>query len=1706
MKNKTIFLIVILFNLFYYHVFSLDLYVSPTGNDTNTGAIDNPLQTFDGARKRVRTIIGGGISEDITVFFREGMYYIDTPIEFTEPDSNPTGNRVTYENYGEDDVFIAGGLKITAWNNYDGMIWSTNVGFRDTSAFFENRDRGIAVLNPGSLSLNEMIFKLDCPGKYYYDGDTGILYYYPRNNPVSNQCIFFPETETIIKLKGSSGSSPVENISFHDLIIVGTRFKSSGITSFYDETGLIHMENAENITVDSCELIGAGVSGIVVDKYARNIKIRNNRIDDFNFHGVSLRGYLSGEGPSDASSNNTLSGNFIISGAYKSSSGSGIRIIQSRNNIIEKNRIRYISGNGIIINGPDASYNLVRNNDVSRVTPVTQGGGIYLFQAGSNNSISNNCIHDIYIQNSALIPAGIYVGESTSNALIENNIVHTMVGSNSKGRAIFLSGNNCTIKNNIFSNYGTYGGLGFDASSSHARNPEITQNIFYKKNGRYFYVFDEWNNPNFRESNNNFMYHSGSIYQVKTPTLICDISDWRKIYTIGYDRQSIIDEDPEFEEPESHYYKVKTGSPVLDLGFTNINQDSIGIESSFAHRYARDAIEAEDYNTALGIANRVTTIRSSSSGNYTRYGSVYFDSSLKKVEIKLSCNASFGTGTDREIEIRAQNKYGSLSLCTIPINGTGGITSYIIDKSSIETVAGLYDVYLRFSGSMCPVQVDWFRFYAQIPKEQDTGINLSPHIVFETPRNNQEFPINSNITITARAEDSDGSVVKMWLYANEKLLYETGDSYFSFNWQNVPEGSYLLKVVAEDNDSSRDEEAVQIYVKNILSNPPDVQILEPSENQKFQGPCNIDIRVTAEDLSSGIHFIEIRANNQHLTTVPANSLEYTWENVQPGDYLITAIAENNAGMKQDTAVFIWVTAENLLIGHWPMDSVVGGVVQDISGKEHHGTPYNAGEIYGVKGGGALYFDGTAYITTNIPLMNVLSQFTMAGWIKPEEGGTKVGFFGQAGVVSLGFSNDLILQVYTIGKGGIEVKYPGQLNTWHHLAVIGNQSGMRLYFDGSLIGNSTQAVSDYGRSDSPFNSGGGIFSPGDTNFTGAIDDVRLYSYAIGETELKSIASKGENLRPTVEILNPPANSSYDGPLDISIIVNATDLDGFVESVEVYTQEYHIGMAYEPPYEFIWAGVTPGTHLLTVKAIDNEYDENSKTIMVNVLEAQSDLLAYWDFDEASGLIAHDSSGNNNNGNINFVDWEEEGIYGSCLFFDGSGNVETEHPLANGLSAFTVAYWMKATALKPFTGIMGQYGAFISSFNETGKIAVWTLTNNYTTFAPEDIMTDEWTHIATVATGEQLLIYINGEVSATVDARTSDYGKSDSNFMIGGIKPFNSVNYFFKGYLDEVYYYRRALREDEIKRLAMRPLPQSPSLRIISPQNMSQYVTGTPVHIEAKVVKANLSGVYLEISIDGNMIAGLNEQYLLDWVFEDTGDHTITITAYSTDGPWAEGSVVVTILTEEESQDDDDDSSDENITDETDPFDWDENDNDDNNEQYDDDDNGNGNPDDLSTVFAHASRDEIYKFLEGKKEDTHEGETLVEYIERIHKEKGTTAEKNKGENGKEKKNNRSDSGEVVIGEDGKPVTGPTNPPDKKGNDKNDKKEKGDKATNTASTNTWSWLFGNTSQKGGEDTTRPGFLHIIILVIIIIAAGIIGVILFKKFRNNKKRYYYYE
>ncbi len=198
----------------------------------------------------------------------------------------------------------------------------------------------------------------------------------------------------------------------------------------------------------------------------------------------------------------------------------------------------------------------------------------------------------------------------------------------------------------------------------------------------------------------------------------------------------------------------------------------------------------------------------------------------------------------------------------------------------------------------------------------------------------------------------------------------------------------------------------------------------------------------------------------------------------------------------------------------------------------------------------------------------------------------------------------------------------------------------------------------------------------------------------------------------------------------------------------------------------------------------------------------LVAHWEFDETSGSVAADSSGNGNSGTATNHSWNSDGRIGGCIELDGSFDYVT---VTNSSSLqisgqITITAWVRADTVSSQHCIVGHGPT--GSLVQNTYLYAWSSTwlagsnNGSDVYTQSSATAGDWTHLASVYDGSQWLLYVNGVL---VDTTTSSQGAinvSGGRWTIGA--PSGQSGRFFDGLIDDVRIYNRSLTAADVDAL--------------------------------------------------------------------------------------------------------------------------------------------------------------------------------------------------------------------------------------------------------------------------------------------------------------------
>jgi uncharacterized repeat protein (TIGR02059 family) len=707
-------------------------------------------------------------------------------------------------------------------------------------------------------------------GEWYHDTGTGKFYMYFGGVDPTTKTVKVATINNLAYNKTGSDYITIDNLSF---------------TGSIDNT-IEFPFNSDHCIVQNCNVTFAGEDGI---RFSGSYGIiDNNSVSDCNRTGIGV--YYNGT--NNVITNNAVTNIGIVKGLSKSISGiwsptCGIAV-EYNNCLVQYNKIENVGYTGILIS-KSANTLTIQNNFIKNICLVLDdGGGIYLDNSHSSIIIDGNIILNSVgntdgAKDSKSLAEGIYLDEYASNITVRNN---TIANCSNNGIKLHKAHDNI-IKNNIAFNNSN--GIGFENWSGVGAiyNNTLNGNIFFAIAATQLALsFNTTVNeiPGFGTADNNYyarpMDDNYAIYtnqpstgsknrtlvdwqsftkqdanSHKSPIAVTDISNIRFEFNETKTNKVITLDKPMIDLKGSKYVNSITLLPftsVVLMVDPNPDQLVIPVYTGSVINNATPSLLEITYNVSL------TNIVPAASAF-----SVYVNSVVRTV----TAVAISGTKVQ-------------LTLASPIISGDVVTITYTKPTSNpLQTASGAIAVNI----SNQPVI--------------NNCINTAPTAVITSPLTNSLFPASANITITANALDSDGSISMVEFYNGSTKLGSKSAAPYSFNWNNVAAGNYSLTVVATDNLNAKTiSSVISISVINGSTNvnqPPVVTISNPSKGNKYEEPTTITIDAVASDPDGTINKVEFYSGAVKLVELNSAPYSYTWKDVKAGTYSITAIATDN---------------------------------------------------------------------------------------------------------------------------------------------------------------------------------------------------------------------------------------------------------------------------------------------------------------------------------------------------------------------------------------------------------------------------------------------------------------------------------------------------------------------------------------------------------------------------------------------------------------------------------------------------------------------------------------------------------------------------------------------------------------------------------------------------------------------------------------------
>jgi hypothetical protein len=231
-----------------------------------------------------------------------------------------------------------------------------------------------------------------------------------------------------------------------------------------------------------------------------------------------------------------------------------------------------------------------------------------------------------------------------------------------------------------------------------------------------------------------------------------------------------------------------------------------------------------------------------------------------------------------------------------------------------------------------------------------------------------------------------------------------------------------------------------------------------------------------------------------------------------------------------------------------------------------------------------------------------------------------------------------------------------------------------------------------------------------------------------------------------------------------------------------------------------------HRFYLRVYDTEGDSATSETVVAQIPSGNDLQAHYDFEQLEGLTIRDLSGNENHaGRRNGAGTTADG-FGNCLELDGMNDRATFPPLyQNSPAAITVSVWAAADCdgcgCMVYHGENGEW-ALCADPDDALECRIRLETGEWRTYRAEIKADSTWHHYAMVwVQGVGVAAYLNGDSLGMMPLPDRALFDPHHEYVptLGSFGCGCSIDDHFRGRLDEVRIYTRALTTAEIRILS-------------------------------------------------------------------------------------------------------------------------------------------------------------------------------------------------------------------------------------------------------------------------------------------------------------------
>ncbi|MEN6301175.1 MAG: LamG-like jellyroll fold domain-containing protein, partial [Armatimonadia bacterium] len=367
-----------------------------------------------------------------------------------------------------------------------------------------------------------------------------------------------------------------------------------------------------------------------------------------------------------------------------------------------------------------------------------------------------------------------------------------------------------------------------------------------------------------------------------------------------------------------------------------------------------------------------------------------------------------------------------------------------------------------------------------------------------------------------------------------------------------------------------------------------------------------------------------------------------------------------------------------LVAAYSFNEGTGATVADASGNGNTGTIRSASWTSGGKFGNALAFNGTnSWVTINDSAsLRLSTAMTLEAWVKPSSVSNS-----WRDVLYKGNDNYYLMATSNSGRapaaGATIASVTGETfgtaalakSQWAHLAATYDGTALRLFVNGVQVASQPRSGS-MATSNQPLQIGGdSIFGQ---FFAGTIDEVRVYNIALTQAQIQADMNAPVSSGTAADTQPPAAPSGLaataaSGQISLQWTASTDNVavTGYrAERCQGAGCTNFVQIAAPAGTTYTDTSLSAGTsYSYRVRATDAAGNLSGYSNAASATTAAAGgLVAAYSFNENSGTVVTDLSGNGNSGMIANATWTMGGKYGNALAFNGASAMVTVNDSAS------------------------------------------------------------------------------------------------------------------------------------------------------------------------------------------------------------------------------------------------------------------------------------------------------------------------------------------------------------------------------------------------------------------------------------------------------------